>query len=489
MNKRSFKKDPGALKPIRVLDRYFVYNELTAAHAEVDSKDWTLLCNSMEKTSGGGDSFKFGTQIRTLLKDHPPCDEKPKDPGIKNIVLQSSHSCNLRCKYCNADFGRYGGGFRTMSLDTAKRAVDFLFDNTESNELAITYFGGEPLLDLATVLGSATYSLERAERAGKKVSLHLVTNGVFLDFQTLKALDRLGFSLTVSLDGPPGHHDTYRPFPNGKGSHAHTAWSLRAATNLPIWYRTTVRGTFTRHSAYFFPLVKYLAEENFSMNIAYEPVFLRPSHPLAIRWRDLPAIKKAYTDLARYYVKRLKRGEPFCLWDFDDAIGQLIAQRPRQSRCGSGVTTVSVTAEGDLYGCHMSTGMEGSWIGDLNKGIVEKKKRPWRDVYLRTRKGCSGCWLRALCGGGCNTHAITYNGDISTPYRLECELIKCRYRLALWILAQFPELREAVRSSRGTDKKTDSGHVVVSLWYHLEQAERLQIAGTGVPPLRLKEAR
>lgn len=469
MNDYALKQGADQLKPLKVMDRYFLYNEVTAGHAEVDSKTWTLVCNARKNTSGCWDSRELATKVVSLVEVPPCCADKLAVPDLRNLILQVSQSCNLRCKYCCADFGRYGRSFRVMSLNVAKRAIDFLFDATKSSHLGITYFGGEPLLNLDTVLHSARYSLDRANKAGKEVSLHLVTNGVLLNFKTLRALDSFGFSLTVSLDGPPEYHDNYRPFPRGMGSFKFTAESLRLAASLPIWYRTTVRGTFTRHTAYFFPVVKYLADENFSRNIAYEPVFLPSSHPLAIRWQDLSAIKQAYAHLANYYVKRLKQ-KPFCLWDFDDAIHQLIVGRPRQSRCGAGTTTLAVTAEGDIYACHMSTGMENAWIGNLDKGIVNRRRQPWEDSYLQRTTGCSDCWIRALCGGGCGAHAIFYNADLSTPYRLECELIKWRYRLALWILAQFPDLREIVRSSTDfrINEKQDSGHVSVPLWYYLE---------------------
>jgi sulfatase maturation enzyme AslB (radical SAM superfamily) len=87
------------------------------------------------------------------------------------------------------------------------------------------------------------------------------------------------------------------------------------------------------------------------------------------------------------------------------------------------------------------------------------------------RQGCSTCWARALCGGGCNTHAIQYNRDIRFPYRLECEMIQWRYRLAMWIIAQCPELvkafRSAVRNQEGEGR--DSGHVMLPLWAYLER--------------------
>ncbi|HEY6872247.1 MAG TPA: radical SAM protein [Geobacteraceae bacterium] len=474
----------GHLKPLRVQGRYFVYNTVTAASAEVDARVWVRLRGAGKYDTPRRGAIDLPPGIEALPAAPPTCAGSVSGPGPRNLILQVSNSCNLRCVYCCADFGRYGGTFREMSPETAKRGIDFLFAATVSGQLAVTYFGGEPLLNLDTVLESARYGLARAARTGRKLALHLVTNGVLLDFATLELLDGLGFSLTVSLDGPARTHNENRPFAGGAASYTPTMLALKAARSLPIWYRTTVRGTFTRNTADFYPVVKFLIDGDFSRNIAYEPVFLDRAHPLALRWRDLPAIKRAYTALARHYAARLREGDPFCLWDLDDAIIRLVLQEPRQARCGSGVTTVTVTAEGDIYGCHLSTGKEGAWIGTLEQGIAPARKSAWEEVYLQTRPGCSGCWLQALCGGGCTTHALSYRGGFGQPYRLECALIEHRYRLALWILAEVPELADIVRgglTGPGNERK-GTGHALAPIWHYVTRAAAVETGPAGGSP-------
>ncbi|MCF7973610.1 MAG: SPASM domain-containing protein [Phycisphaerae bacterium] len=453
-----------ALKRLRVLGRYYVYNPVTARHAELQRGQW---CEVGAMMQGG----KPITEKIKALPELAPIFEKPQDmsgakstPVFKNLILQVSNTCNLRCLYCSADFGRYGGDFRNMSACTAEQAIDFLFHTSPSNELAITYFGGEPLLNLETVLSSARHARRKAAEQGRSLSLHLVTNGVLLSAPTLLQLDEQAFSLTVSMDGPETCHDRYRPFADSSGSLQAIRRCLEIAGHLPIGARITLRGTFTRQSAAFLSNIRFLVESGFSRNIAYEPVFLPAVHPLALRWRDLSAVKRAYADLARYYVGQWRRGKPFCLWDFDDAIIRLARAKPRLSRCGAGITTLAVTAERDIYACHMSTGLEDAKLGNLEQGLIENLQRPWREKYFNGRTGCVHCWLRALCGGGCSTHALFYNHCLGHPYRLECELIEQRYRLALWILSEIPELKKKL-SSQDAAETIDTGHLLPSpLW-------------------------
>ena len=45
---------------------------------------------------------------------------------IKAVCLNIIHGCNLRCKYCFADEGEYHGHKGVMSVETAKKAIDYV---------------------------------------------------------------------------------------------------------------------------------------------------------------------------------------------------------------------------------------------------------------------------------------------------------------------------------------------------------------------------
>ena len=463
---------------LRVLDRPILYDRSSGAWAPVDGKTWALA--GLARAEKGGDPGTLMSRLKDLglLKGNGQRRSKEQlknDSGLdcdssalKNIILQVSHACNLRCSYCGVDYGRYGKTFRYMSLATARKAVDFLFKMTKSSRLAITYFGGEPLLNTKVVLDSAHYALQRAQALKKSLLLHLVTNGVLLTNDMLIQLDKLGFSLTISLDGPPARHNGLRRLPDGKGSYHQTATAIERAASLPIGNRITLRGTYARPTVSFSSAVKFLVEKGFSKNISYEPVFLPRSHSLSLRWQDLPRVKKAYTDLARFYVQNIRKDRPFCFWDFDDALIQLSLGRPRKAHCGAGVTTVAITAEGDLYGCHMSTGMKEAWLGTLQDGILKARQSPWLQIYENGRPGCKGCWLKMHCGGGCNTHALLYEGSIKRPYRYECEINQWLYRMAMGILSECPGLKDLISNYFPPGEQRDLGHVTVPLWWLME---------------------
>ena len=64
-------------------------------------------------------------------------------PGITLMICQD---CNMRCSYCFAGDGEYSNkGY--MDIDTAKKSIDFLIENSEEETLQVCLFGGEPLLN------------------------------------------------------------------------------------------------------------------------------------------------------------------------------------------------------------------------------------------------------------------------------------------------------------------------------------------------------
>ena len=59
-------------------------------------------------------------------------DFKNRNTVIKALCLHVAHTCNLNCEYCFASQGKYHGERALMSLETGKRALDFLIENSGS---------------------------------------------------------------------------------------------------------------------------------------------------------------------------------------------------------------------------------------------------------------------------------------------------------------------------------------------------------------------
>ncbi|MBQ9319290.1 MAG: 4Fe-4S cluster-binding domain-containing protein, partial [Acidaminococcaceae bacterium] len=74
------------------------------------------------------------------------------EPVLKSLCLHVAHDCNLRCKYCFAGTGDFGGKRELMSAETGRKAIDFAITGSRKRRnLEIDLFGGEPLVNFSVV--------------------------------------------------------------------------------------------------------------------------------------------------------------------------------------------------------------------------------------------------------------------------------------------------------------------------------------------------
>ncbi len=161
---------------------------------------------------------------------------------VENITLQVTQQCNLRCKYCV-----YSGSYitrihssRTMSLETAKKGVDFIVSNSlDLDQINIAFYGGEPLLQFNLIKKVVEYA--EVETEGKKVSFGMTTNGTLFNDEILNFLQEKKFMLVISLDGPEEVHDKNRIFAkDGKGTFSTIIhWLRYIKENFSDLYRNT----------------------------------------------------------------------------------------------------------------------------------------------------------------------------------------------------------------------------------------------------------
>ncbi len=53
----------------------------------------------------------------------------PADVPLTTLVLEVAQACNLRCTYCYAGGGSYGGEARLMRPELARRAARYLVES------------------------------------------------------------------------------------------------------------------------------------------------------------------------------------------------------------------------------------------------------------------------------------------------------------------------------------------------------------------------
>lgn len=339
-------------------------------------------------------------------------------PALHVVVL--TLRCNQCCLYCQAGSSAGRKDAPDMSLDTARRVVEFAF-SSPARELTLEFQGGEPLLNWPALELMVRYGREFARTAGRELRLALVSNLSLLDDGKLAFLMENGVSLCTSLDGPADVHDRNRPFPDGSAHAAVERWLQRIAEAYPDtparrWPRPNALLTVTRRSL---EHPERIVDEYARLGLA--SLFVRPLTPLGAarrRWAELgcsPAEFLVFYGRALERALQLSRGgtplreRMACLLLSKILRGVDPGYTDNRSPCGAGLGQLAYRPDGDIYTCD-----EGRMLaedGDRLFRLGNVHQTPYREAvhhptvracavasHLDGQPLCADCAYKPFCG-------------------------------------------------------------------------------------------
>lgn len=130
-----------------------------------------------------------------------------------HLILFMTEQCNFRCVYCYEDFKL--GNIQDEVVTGVKNLISKRIP--EIQHLAISYFGGEPLMNKTGVLDMTTWAKELCDEHNVIYHGNITTNGYSLDKKTFENIFNGGISeYQITIDGDKVSHDKLRPTINGK---------------------------------------------------------------------------------------------------------------------------------------------------------------------------------------------------------------------------------------------------------------------------------
>ena len=371
-------------------------------------------------------------------QNHPSFVNRKK--VVKALCLHVSHDCNLKCKYCFASQGDFGGEKEMMSFEVGKKAIDYLIANSGNRRnLEIDFFGGEPLMNFDVVKQLVAYGREVEKANNKNIRFTITTNGILLDDDKIDYINEHMHNVVLSLDGRREVNDNMRPTVNDKGSYDVIMPKFKKLVDKrPKDKYYYIRGTFTRDNLDFSEDVLHFANEGFNLT-SVEPVVGDESNPYALREEDMERVFAEYEKLAKKYAKRKLEGEDFTFFHFVVDLNQGPCVIKRITGCGAGNEYLAVTPNGDIYPCHQFVGNDDFKLANiLDEEVVipEDISNMFRDAHVYSKEDCKTCWNKFYCSGGCHANAINFNNDIRKPYELGCEMQKKRTECSIMIQAK-----------------------------------------------------
>ncbi len=363
--------------------------------------------------------------------------------GLSGICLHVAHDCNMRCSYCFAGSGLYGGKPTLMQQDTARAALDHLFRHAGSSaHVYVDFFGGEPLLNMSVVKDAIAYGNQLAKETERSVTWSMTTNGMLLDADIADYFNAHEVNLIISMDGRSSVHDAMRPDRQGQGTHDFVrgkAVALYQSRRPQMTRRygdgvyTYIRGTFTRRNLDFAEDVIHLYEEGFR-HIAMEPVVSDSGAPWTLSDEHVDGLKEQYDRLTDWILDSRRRGDPLHFHHFELDVERGPCLGKRASGCGAGLHYLAVSPEGDIYPCHQFVGNAMFGMGNV---LAEEAESPLTEAFKEANFGgkaaCQTCFARYHCGGGCHANHWLLSRDLLQPDRLSCELIRKRLECALFL--------------------------------------------------------
>lgn len=126
------------------------------------------------------------------------------------VIVKTTKSCNLRCKYCYTNFDQRKMDSQTLENITKNFLAAF-------KRVTFIWHGGEPLLNGLDFYRKAL-ELQNKYKNGTEVINELQTNAILLSDEIVDFLVGNNFTIGVSSDGPEEVQNITRPFASGNGS-------------------------------------------------------------------------------------------------------------------------------------------------------------------------------------------------------------------------------------------------------------------------------
>lgn len=364
--------------------------------------------------------------------------------GAFELILIVTENCNLKCSYCAYASGAYQYNRkptdRTMSYEQATRAIDW-FKESVSTRIArnprksygLSFYGGEPLLNIELIDRVLNYVEQKCKGLFFTV---LTTNGVLLNEENVRILEKHSVHLAVSIDGPQEEHDRRRVDHGEKGSHSRIFENLsRIKQNHPEFWRKNIvsvsvydpASDVIRNSLYF--------DEN--KEVIPPNIFANMVNPRNTNYyerfknEDYDLLAKRMHSLRDKYKKMVISGEepgsylaavagfPIMSILFRTRVKDSKLPFLPYTQCCIPGNRITISPNGRIDMCERVNGTYP--IGDLEKGGIdyEQVAQLLQQFQQKVLKKCSQCPITRLCS--LCFAGVEIEGGVEEPDRRYCD--------------------------------------------------------------------
>lgn len=336
-----------------------------------------------------------------------------------DITLVLTRNCNLRCDYC------YAGDKvkESMTWETAKRSLDFAWEQFPEAQKNLGFFGGEPLLEWELLQRTTDYFDGRGSAKGNKPNKTLTTNGSLLNEDRMKWLVDRNFYLGISLDGNEKSHDLLRHNKNGEGSYQ------SCLPGLELFLKHKAKGAvITVVDPKNLPYLNQGIVDLYSRGVRRLSLNLNIYTPWSRM--DLHRLKTFYRRLVDFHFKCVKSKDPIEINTINNKVLSAI-KGPCKDRkhCDFGGKSITVAPSGNIYPCDRIVGNDDDLsmrMGHVHHGFDKKNRKRILDQRGNITEQCQNCDYRERCSNYCG--CMNY---LSTGYINQVDGVLCFHERTL----------------------------------------------------------
>ena len=317
--------------------------------------------------------------------------------GVNDLTLQVTRDCNFKCRYClfsrEQEISRHHEKIN-MTLDIAKKSIDFLFEKSkDSNEVCVSFYGGEPLLNYSLIKKIVEYA--DSIFLSKRINYHMTTNGSLITQSIAAFLAKHKFNLLISLDGPEKVQNNHRKmYIDGKGTYYQVIQGIKNIKEASIDY-------FNEYVD-FIPVL--FPDESYREIIDYFQSVLGISEErISYTYANLDGIdyiegnekiKEISSIMNNDWRTKLNRVK----MKNDLAVRTVIPENWHPNgQCIAGVNRLFINTYGVFYPCEKVLEHPIFSIGNLYDGFDESKVVEMTNLGKINEDACASCWAMRFC--------------------------------------------------------------------------------------------
>lgn len=417
-----------------------LYNSFSGAFGIMDSKTQTYY-NKDQIDPARIDDTEINSNIKILQENGflvaLNLNEFERLKVLSNITKYSQRTlgltiaptlnCNMKCPYCYEEKTN-----NRMNEETIANLINFVKNKITVEKiefLSITWYGGEPLLELETIRKLSRNFLQLCTEFNVGYSAGIVSNAILFDQEIARILkDECKIEqIQITIDGIGDTNNKRRLLKNGKDSFSIITNHIDACKDIiHISIRVNVDKSNLDETQ---KIINYIIDER--------------------GWKDkvdyyfAPVTNK--TDACKNY-------DMGCLTDFEfgDVDSQLLNYmyskedfnniegfypRTRTTPCMAvSLNNFVVDPDGDLYTCWDIVGIKNRKVGDIiNGATLNSEYVSWLDFDISDK--CKCCNMLPICQGGCPFKKMQNNSNVECNYSIYSfkECLKLIYKNYIYI--------------------------------------------------------